>query len=85
MMELANLNFRITITGNNTQEESDLVNKIAAEFVRLGMRKVISIADKKQIHFINGTAFDVTPNMQNLFDTNPLSRTDAYIVGHKPE
>lgn len=76
--------FRILVSADTPEEESQIVNNIASEFIRMGIHTVCVIANEKHVNYVNGEAFDVTMSMSGLFQATPEETTGAFVVSHTP-
>lgn len=75
---------RIVVTATSEEHESRIVKKIASEFIRLGVKDVTVVADTEHNRYVDGAVKDMSGDLTNLFRTDPLSPTEAYVLGHKP-
>ena len=80
---MSKFEFRVMVTADTPEEESEMVKKIASEFIRAGVKSVTVIADNEHINYVDGEAFRID-NMRVMFRTDPKAPTEAFVVGHNP-
>lgn len=74
---------RISVTseGDATQE-SEVVKAIAAHFLKMGVKRVVVIANDQQINYVDGEVYNATTG--DLFRSDPQSEVHLYAVSHTP-
>jgi hypothetical protein len=81
MIDLAKFEVRISVTANDPARESQVVNAIAAQFLKMGVQKVTVIADDQQIDYVDNEVHEASP--ANIFRSDPLSPIDMHVVGNR--
>jgi hypothetical protein len=65
--------------GDDSQQESDVVNAIAAQFLEMGVNNITVIANKEQVDYVDNEVHPASP--AHLFSSNPEAPIDVHIQG----
>jgi len=79
MIDLKKFEVRISVTASNTDRESQVVNAIAAQFLKMGVQNITVIANDQQIDYVDNEVHTASP--ANIFRSNPLAPIDMHVQG----
>jgi hypothetical protein len=75
--------FRILISADSPEEESQLVKAVASEFIRQGIPAVSVIADGEHNNYIDGEVYNITDIVSGVFQAKPEEVTAAHVTTHR--